>query len=355
MRMVFDTTFCGDYGNPTFASSCPGVGMSCNDFVQKKPEEFAEAYWSIRGLDVYQRPGYATLEAKPMEPSRGSPSSPGWAWFMLGLFCSGIGVGALFVVRIWPAQKMAKSRGLGQLDSGGSMPGLSDCLDLNADQLSQGELRVQSGSMQRLEQDKYAERAPSGHFRQSPSPPSPQNSGFLGKASRWILPQQFQQQQQPQYMERRVSSGNLGSPSRSVTTGPQAFWRGIVGAGSPGQQQVVTPVPSGSGSPMQFNTGSAPSFYGPGTGAGAGAGSWGSFIVNGVGGIVQAASGAPVHGNNPQMGGAYGGAYGGSQGQYGVQPTSQRADSLGYTLPPTINALQPGLHAPQGYMPVQRY
>jgi len=57
MRLVFDITFCGDLGVPTFAQGCPEVArrMTCEEWVDKHPEEFKEAYWSIRGLDVYRK------------------------------------------------------------------------------------------------------------------------------------------------------------------------------------------------------------------------------------------------------------------------------------------------------------
>mmetsp|Transcript_100649 Transcript_100649/g.290765 ORF Transcript_100649/g.290765 Transcript_100649/m.290765 type:complete len:584 (-) Transcript_100649:32-1783(-) len=56
MRLVFDITFCGDLGAPTFAESCPEIAnkMTCEEFVYRSPESFTEAYWSILGLDVYQ-------------------------------------------------------------------------------------------------------------------------------------------------------------------------------------------------------------------------------------------------------------------------------------------------------------
>lgn len=57
MRLVLDLTFCGDLATATFAEpfGCPEVAKfaSCEELVAKHPEFFAEAYWSIRGLDVY--------------------------------------------------------------------------------------------------------------------------------------------------------------------------------------------------------------------------------------------------------------------------------------------------------------
>jgi len=57
MRLVFDITFCGDLGGPTFQSDCPDVAMEmgCPEFVGRHPEKMRDAYWSIRALDVYQQ------------------------------------------------------------------------------------------------------------------------------------------------------------------------------------------------------------------------------------------------------------------------------------------------------------
>lgn len=55
MRLIFDLTFCGDLAGSTFASSCPAVAgrMECPEFVANHPQMFADAYWSVRALDVY--------------------------------------------------------------------------------------------------------------------------------------------------------------------------------------------------------------------------------------------------------------------------------------------------------------
>ncbi|KAF5386130.1 hypothetical protein D9615_002503 [Tricholomella constricta] len=52
-RMIFDTTFCGDWAGATFSSANCGPG-SCNDFVDKNPDSFREAYWEINSLRVYE-------------------------------------------------------------------------------------------------------------------------------------------------------------------------------------------------------------------------------------------------------------------------------------------------------------
>mmetsp|Transcript_7411 Transcript_7411/g.20802 ORF Transcript_7411/g.20802 Transcript_7411/m.20802 type:complete len:508 (-) Transcript_7411:143-1666(-) len=55
MRLVFDLTFCGDLGNPTYKQFCPAEAarMTCEELVATRP--LPDAYWSIRALDVYAR------------------------------------------------------------------------------------------------------------------------------------------------------------------------------------------------------------------------------------------------------------------------------------------------------------
>eukprot|EP00438_Fugacium_kawagutii_P002998 Skav233477 [mRNA] locus=scaffold1310:5924:14162:+ [translate_table: standard] len=40
MRMVFDTTFCGDYAGASFNSFCGWTHMECADYVRSKPNDF---------------------------------------------------------------------------------------------------------------------------------------------------------------------------------------------------------------------------------------------------------------------------------------------------------------------------
>lgn len=80
MRLVFDTTFCGDLGSPTFSSQCkfskpeaagvaPAVQdrplLTCEEFVRTRGDALAEAYWVVRGLDVYQRAAGTAPPPKP--------------------------------------------------------------------------------------------------------------------------------------------------------------------------------------------------------------------------------------------------------------------------------------------------
>ena len=65
MQIIFDTTFCGDFGDATWGASCAArTGFdSCAEYVASKPRDFVEAYWQIESLKVY------TLKDKPVTTS----------------------------------------------------------------------------------------------------------------------------------------------------------------------------------------------------------------------------------------------------------------------------------------------
>jgi hypothetical protein len=70
-QIVFDTTFCGDWaGNDFTQGSCKSKAATCQEYVTNNPKAFAEAYWTINGLKVYQQDG----SGSPAPPS-GQPSS----------------------------------------------------------------------------------------------------------------------------------------------------------------------------------------------------------------------------------------------------------------------------------------
>lgn len=78
-NIVFDNTFCGDYAGNTYGSdaSCPqtsgATGMqSCINYVGNNPSAFAEAYWSINSLKVYQVARGASSSAGPSPTSLSS-------------------------------------------------------------------------------------------------------------------------------------------------------------------------------------------------------------------------------------------------------------------------------------------
>jgi hypothetical protein len=56
-NIIFDTTFCGQWaGEQAWTSSgcAASYGSSCSAYVQNNPSAFAESYWLVNGLRVYQ-------------------------------------------------------------------------------------------------------------------------------------------------------------------------------------------------------------------------------------------------------------------------------------------------------------
>ena len=58
-QIVFDLTFCGDWAGAVWStdSTCSAKASSCNDYVQNNPSAFQDAYWEIKGLQVYSANG----------------------------------------------------------------------------------------------------------------------------------------------------------------------------------------------------------------------------------------------------------------------------------------------------------
>ncbi|KAJ5893318.1 Endo-1-3(4)-beta-glucanase [Penicillium taxi] len=60
LQIVFDLTFCGDWaGDAWSSSSCASYADTCDNYVQNNPTAFADSYWGINSLKVYQDNGYA--------------------------------------------------------------------------------------------------------------------------------------------------------------------------------------------------------------------------------------------------------------------------------------------------------
>lgn len=59
MRIIFDTTFCGDWAGAEWSKSCAKkTGVStCEAYVQNNPGAFAESFWEVRGLKWFQKAG----------------------------------------------------------------------------------------------------------------------------------------------------------------------------------------------------------------------------------------------------------------------------------------------------------
>ncbi|KAL8715378.1 MAG: hypothetical protein Q9220_000711 [cf. Caloplaca sp. 1 TL-2023] len=77
-NIVFDTTFCGDWAGGVWGSdsTCSALAGSCQDYVQNHPEAFAEAYWTVNSLKVYQDNGNAQVGAVfAQQPDPSSASS----------------------------------------------------------------------------------------------------------------------------------------------------------------------------------------------------------------------------------------------------------------------------------------
>jgi hypothetical protein len=57
-NIVFDTTFCGDWaGNVWSQGNCASRAATCQDYVANNPGDFADAYWLINSVKVYEQSG----------------------------------------------------------------------------------------------------------------------------------------------------------------------------------------------------------------------------------------------------------------------------------------------------------
>lgn len=73
-RIVFDTTFCGDWAGAVFNNDpiCAAKAPSCQAFVAENPTAFEDAYWLINSLLVYQTGGAAATTASAGHTSNAS-------------------------------------------------------------------------------------------------------------------------------------------------------------------------------------------------------------------------------------------------------------------------------------------
>jgi hypothetical protein len=54
-NIVFDTTFCGQWAGSVWgSSSCSALASSCEAYVANNPGAFANAYWLINSIKIYQ-------------------------------------------------------------------------------------------------------------------------------------------------------------------------------------------------------------------------------------------------------------------------------------------------------------
>ncbi|KAJ5513730.1 Concanavalin A-like lectin/glucanases superfamily [Penicillium fimorum] len=70
---IFDTTFCGEWaGNVYGDSGCPMTGgdglQSCHNYVANNPTKFAESYWEINSVKIYQTGVKGINSGAPSKP-----------------------------------------------------------------------------------------------------------------------------------------------------------------------------------------------------------------------------------------------------------------------------------------------
>lgn len=57
MKIIFDTTFCGEWAGKVWNDTCAAKtgAATCQEYVQKNPAAFADAYWEIASLKWYEQ------------------------------------------------------------------------------------------------------------------------------------------------------------------------------------------------------------------------------------------------------------------------------------------------------------
>lgn len=58
-KIVFNTTFCGDWAGSVWGSQCSSKAATCEAYVAQNPAAFSEAYWLINSVKVYKKAGTA--------------------------------------------------------------------------------------------------------------------------------------------------------------------------------------------------------------------------------------------------------------------------------------------------------
>ena len=78
-NIIFDTTFCGQWAGDTdwVASGCAAThGPSCSAYVQGNPKDFAETFWEVNSLMVFQDDGKAAAVGVAPASVATPPSGP---------------------------------------------------------------------------------------------------------------------------------------------------------------------------------------------------------------------------------------------------------------------------------------
>lgn len=79
MRLIVDTTFCGDFGDATWNDGCKAkTGYdTCAAYVAKVPGAFSQAYWDINSIKVYTKgaPPVSTTTTSSSTTTKSTTSS----------------------------------------------------------------------------------------------------------------------------------------------------------------------------------------------------------------------------------------------------------------------------------------
>lgn len=70
MRIIFDTTFCGEWAGKVWEeSTCAAKtgAATCQEYVQNNPEVFADAYWEIGALKWFEKQGAGEAPGAPAQ------------------------------------------------------------------------------------------------------------------------------------------------------------------------------------------------------------------------------------------------------------------------------------------------
>ncbi|KAF7876518.1 hypothetical protein EAF04_001608 [Stromatinia cepivora] len=76
-RLVFDTTFCGDWASAVWSSdaTCGSKAPTCADYVAGNPAAFGDQYWLVKSISVYQLGNIASPEPSSTPAPTPAPSS----------------------------------------------------------------------------------------------------------------------------------------------------------------------------------------------------------------------------------------------------------------------------------------
>ena len=77
LQIIFDTTFCGQWAGTDWpTSSCASLAPTCEAYVTNNPSAFADAYWAINTLQVFQQSNNITQPSKIRRRMGGSVLAP---------------------------------------------------------------------------------------------------------------------------------------------------------------------------------------------------------------------------------------------------------------------------------------